>query len=67
MIRIGAFAAFVIFTLASVIEWIYCEQVSRWLWKQWASDKPYEAIKYATEHHVHVDRVPMTFVALLDE
>ena len=43
------------------------EQVSHWLWQQWASDKPYEAIKYATEHHVHVDRVPMTFVAMLDE
>ncbi|WP_430109517.1 GNAT family N-acetyltransferase [Paenibacillus sp. B1-33] len=41
------------------------EQVSQWLWKQWASEKPYEAIKYAVEHHVYVDRVPMTFVALL--
>ncbi|MEW8987231.1 MAG: hypothetical protein AB2401_09570 [Bacillus sp. (in: firmicutes)] len=32
------------------------EQVSQWLWKQWASEKPYEAIKYAVEHMLTVCR-----------
>ncbi|OAB45530.1 GCN5 family acetyltransferase [Paenibacillus glacialis] len=42
----------------------YFETVCQWLWKQWASDKPIEFVRYAVLHNSQIDRVPMTFVAL---
>ncbi|WP_438347989.1 GNAT family N-acetyltransferase [Paenibacillus sp. FA6] len=45
----------------------YYETVCQWLWKQWASDKPIEYVRYAVLHNSQTDRVPMTFVALEGE
>src|SRR5690554_4097576 len=42
----------------------FIDIVSQWLWKEWASDKPLEYIKYSTLHNIQTDRVPMTYVAL---
>lgn len=40
------------------------DTVSEWVWREWASDKPLEYVKYQTKNNTQLDRVPMTFVAL---
>mgnify|MGYP001233705383 CR=1 FL=1 len=45
----------------------HLEIVCQWLWKQWASDKSIEYVRYAVSHNSQTDRVPMTFVALEGE
>lgn len=54
-----------IINLAERIEFL--DIVSQWLWREWASDKPLEYIKYSTLHNTQTNRVPMTYVALNGE
>lgn len=41
--------------------------VSRWRWQQWNRDKPLEYIRYSAEHNAQRDRIPMTFMAMLQD
>lgn len=41
--------------------------VSQWRWKEWLIDSPFEYVKYSTEHNIHRDRIPMTFVAFIND
>jgi hypothetical protein len=43
------------------------DRVSQWIWKEWASDKSIEYVKYSILHNTQTDRVPMTYVALQGE
>lgn len=41
--------------------------VSRWRWQEWNRDKPFEYIRYSALHNTQRDRIPMTFVAMLQD
>jgi len=41
--------------------------VSRWRWQEWNRDKSIEYVKYSTAHNTQRDRIPMTFIAMLQD
>lgn len=41
--------------------------VSRWRWQEWNRDKPFEYVRYSALHNTQRDRIPMTFMAMLQD
>jgi len=41
--------------------------VSRWRWQEWNRDKPFEYVRYSAAHNTQRDRIPMTFMAMLQD
>lgn len=54
-----------IINLADRIDLI--DLVSKWRWNEWLSDSPLEYVKYSTKHNLQRDRIPMTFMALVND